>query len=246
MTRRTDFKQRLKLQFRKVGWDIHRYAPDDDPAVQLLRCLEHVNANLIFDVGANTGEFAETIRDVGFGGKIVSFEPLSQAHRALMRSADSDPDWLVHDRCAIGDEERQIDINVAANSVSSSLLPMLDAHSQAAPGSAYVGKERVPLVRLDDVVPAYLSRFTGARYVIKVDTQGFEWQVFDGGQDALKQASGVLCELSLAPLYEGQRFWIDIIDRLEDCGLTLWALLKGFTDQRTGRSMQVDGVFLRV
>ncbi len=84
------------------------------------------------------------------------------------------------------------------------------------------------------------------RYIVKIDTQGFEWQVFDGAAETLRNAQGVICELSLVPLYEGQRLWRDIIDRLEGEGFTLWALLRGFTDSRNGRSMQVDAVFLRL
>jgi len=101
-------------------------------------------------------------------------------------------------------------------------------------------------VRLDELLQTYLSTRRAASYFIKIDTQGFEWQVLDGASEALKNAKGVLCELSLAPLYEGQRLWRDIVDRLEGEGFTLWALLKGFTDNRKGRSLQVDAVFLRV
>ena len=39
--------------------------------------------------------------------------------------------------------------DIAGNSASSSLLPMLDSHSSAAPHTAYVGKESVPLLTLD-------------------------------------------------------------------------------------------------
>jgi hypothetical protein len=52
-------------------------------------------------------------------------------------------------------------------------------------------------------------------------------------------------ELSLVPLYEGQRLWRDVIDRMEAEDFSLWAIQKGFTDSRTGRSLQVDAIFLR-
>ena len=43
-------------------------------------------------------------------------------------------------------------LNITLASVSSSILPMLGAHVSAAPESAYVSSERVPLRRLDSVV----------------------------------------------------------------------------------------------
>jgi hypothetical protein len=69
--------------------------------------------------------------------------------------------------------------------------------------------------------------------------------VLDGATETLGRAQGLICELSLIPLYEGQKLWRDVIDRLDKEGFMLWALQKGFTDPRTGQSLQVDGIFLR-
>jgi hypothetical protein len=61
----------------------------------------------------------------------------------------------------------------------------------------------------------------------------------------LKRAQGVLCELSLVPLYHEQRLWRDIVDRLDQQGFMLWALQKGFTNPKTGQSLQMDGIFMK-
>jgi FkbM family methyltransferase len=235
----------MRVQLQKFGWDIHRHSPQDHRSFQINQCLQYINAELVFDIGANAGEFAEETRDAGFNGKIVSVEPLSTAHELLEVSAQHDSKWIIHPRCAIGDFNGEIEINISENSVSSSVLPMLDSHSDAAEGSAYIGSEKVPIVRLDDLFKEYVSTKAVNSFFIKIDTQGFEWQVLDGAPEALKNAHGILCELSLAPLYEGQKLWRDIIDRLESEGFILWAVLKGFTDYRNGRSLQVDAVFLR-
>lgn len=173
----------------------------------------------------------------------MSFEPLSEAFELLSARAERDAGWRVHQRGAIGDYDGEIEINVSGNSVSSSVLPMLEAHLSAAVDSAYVATEKVPIVRLDTVAPEYLAKTR--RHFLKIDTQGFEWQVLDGARDTLTRAQGVLCELSLVPLYEGQRLWRDMIQRLEAAGLTLWAIQPGFTDPRDGRTLQVDAIFFR-
>jgi len=225
------------------GWDLHRLSPAANPSVQLLAALNHLQADTVFDVGANIGQFAQELRSVGFAGKSISFEPLTSAHAELCEAARYDSKLKVHPRAAVGDHDGEIDINIAGNSVSSSVLPMLDAHSSAAVGSAYVASERTPLIRLDTVAEQYLS--AASRPFIKIDTQGFEWQVLEGATETLKRAQGVLLELSLVPLYYGQRLWREIIERMETEGFTLWAIQKGFIDSRTGRSLQVDGIFLR-
>ena len=236
-------KKIIKKILRAVGWDLHRLSPSSNPSRQLLATLNHVHADVVFDIGANVGQFAQELRSAGFSGETVSFEPLSSAHAILRKAAQVDPKWHIHPRTAVGNQDGEIEINIAGNSVSSSVLPMLDAHSSAAVGSAYVASERTPLIRLDSVAPKYLS--ARARLFIKIDTQGFESQVLDGAAETLKRAQGVLLELSLVPLYEGQSLWLEMIQRMADKGFTLWAIQKGFTDSRTGRSLQVDGIFLR-
>jgi FkbM family methyltransferase len=237
-------KKLVKKFVHSLGWDLHRLSPSNNHSSQHLAAIKHVNANVVFDIGANVGQFAQELRSVGFTGKIISFDPLTSAHERLSLAASRDPAWFVHPRVALGDRDGEIDINIAGNSVSSSVLPMLEAHSSAASGSAYVSIERTPLVRLDSIATAYLD--PGSRLFVKIDTQGFEWQVLDGAANTLKSAHGVLMEMSLVPLYEGQRLWRDVIARMEKEGFALWAIQKGFTDPRTGQTLQVDGIFLRV
>jgi FkbM family methyltransferase len=237
-------KKIVKKIVHALGWDLHRFGPSTNPSAQHLAAIKHVGANVVFDIGANTGQFAQELRSVGFAGKIISFDPLTSAHRQLSMAASRDNDWLVHPRVAVGDIDGEIDINISGNSVSSSVLPMLKAHSSAAVDSAYVAIERTPLVRLDSVAAQYLS--SDSRLFLKIDTQGFEWQVLDGAVDTLKCAHGVLVEMSLVPLYDGQRLWRDLLERMEKEGFTLWAIQKGFTDPRTGQTLQVDGIFLRI
>jgi len=236
-------KKLIKKIFYSLGLDLYRLSPSSNSSYQLLAALNHVHADVVFDVGANIGQFAQELRSVGFLGEIISFEPLSSAHAVLSKAVQTDDKWKIHPRAAVGDQDGEIEINIAGNSVSSSVLPMLDAHSSAAVGSAYVASERAQLTRLDSVAPTYLSAH--ARPFIKIDTQGFESQVLDGATETIKRAHGVLLELSLVPLYEGQTLWQEMIQRMADQGFTLWAIQKGFTDPRTGRSLQVDAIFLR-
>ncbi len=237
------FKNVLKKALRICGYDLSRYCPSRTPAAQLSSALKLANVDIVLDIGANEGQFSTEIREHGYRGEIVSFEPLTSAREKLLLLAEQDKNWTVHKQCAIGDHEGVIEINVAGNSVSSSVLPMLESHASAAIGSAYIASEQVPISRLDSLANLYLK--PDSKVFIKIDTQGYEWQVINGASETLKRSQGALCELSLIPLYEGQRLWRDIIDRMETEGFMLWGLQRGFTHPLTGQSLQTDGVFLR-
>lgn len=234
----------IKSLIHSVGFDIHRFSAESSPSFQLLKALERFDVDLVFDVGANIGQFASGLREVGYKGSLVSFEPLSAAHRTLSRAASRDARWVVHQRGAIGDQDGDIEINIAGNSFSSSVLPMMEAHSSAARGSVYVGSETTPIFRLDSVASAYLSN--SCRPFLKIDTQGYESKVLDGAPATLAQLKGILCELSLVPLYEGQHLWMEMIHRIESEGFTLWSIQTAFTDPRDGRTLQIDATFFRL
>lgn len=237
-----DINQRLRSLLKKIPIG-RRGSTAKRAARHLLKGFDRFAIDLVFDVGASTGQFAQQIRSAGFSGRIVSFEPLSDAHQKLKNVAAKDDMWSVHERCAIGNMDGSIIINIAGNSVSSSILKMTQTHAEAAPGSAYVGRENATVWRLDSVALPYLS--SAKRPFLKIDTQGFEAQVLEGASATLPRLEGVLCELSLVVLYEGQRLWREVIDQLEASGFTVWGLQPGFMDQH-GRNLQVDVIFFRV
>jgi FkbM family methyltransferase len=236
-------KQLIKNIFNLVGLEVQRHQPLFDAGTQIYQAIKKVRTDIILDVGANTGQFSLEMRKKGYNGKIVSFEPLISVRKKLIEHASKDANWLVHEQAALGGHNGFVDINISKNSVSSSILPMLSSHFDAENNSFYVDSQRTSIITLDSVANDYLNKSSNC--FIKIDTQGYEWQVLDGAANTLKKSKGVLCELSLIPLYEGQHLWKKMIERLEKDGFILWSFQKAFTDKRDGRTLQIDAVFLR-
>lgn len=233
----------IKRAARSMGIEILRYVPHNSIHAASRSLLTHLEIGLVFDIGANTGQYGEDLFETGYKGRIVSFEPLMRAHASLQRRAAHYPDWLVHERVAVGATTGQVEIQVAGNSVSSSILPMLKRHTDACPESAGIGKELVPIVRLDDVADAYWNGDSAA--LLKVDTQGFEWEVLEGALASLERIDAVQLELSLVPLYEGQHLWRSLVDRMESLGFLLYFVYPAFSDNKTGQMLQWDAMFVR-
>jgi FkbM family methyltransferase len=236
-------KQELKRFLRRLGYDVARHSIQTSPEAQLQRILQAQRVDLVLDVGANEGQYAKSLRNNGYVSRIVSFEPLGTAHAKLVEAGRGDPLWEIAERTAIGDADGSVDIHVAANSVSSSVREMLPEHLRAAPESLYVSQEKVPVARLDRAAEPYMR--PRDVLLLKIDTQGYEEQVLAGAARTLERAGALQVELSLVPLYEGQMLFLPMIERLEQLGFGLHALLPGFVDPQSGRTLQVDGVFVR-
>lgn len=231
----------VKAQLGRLGVDVKRMSPLSNFALQVAAIIARIEVDIVLDVGANIGQFAAELRVDGYRGAIMSFEPLTEAHRRLSNAAHSDALWTVYPRAALGRSRGEAVINVAGNSASSSLRPMNDAHREAAPHSAYIGEEPVSVVTLDDAV----RDRSFARAFVKIDTQGFEREVLEGAEETLSRTVGLLIEMSMVELYEGQALWADLIEWLGARGFRLHALNQGFIDPVNFQTLQMDGVFVR-
>jgi FkbM family methyltransferase len=222
----------------RTGFDVVR----EDFRYRFVPALDRHGITTVLDVGANIGQFAAELRRARFPGAIVSVEPLAAAYAELAARAARDPSWTA-ERAAVSDRPGTVTMNVSANSVSSSVLPLLDTHAGAAPDARYVGTEDVAATTVADLIARH--GLDPARTLLKIDVQGYEQAVLDGAGEALDRLAGVRTELSLTPLYDGQALLPDIVAQLDKRGFDLWFLERGFTDPHTHRVLQVDGVFFR-
>jgi len=239
-------KNALKRLFRICGLEVRRLRTSNSEYQVLKDVLRASGAQVVVDVGANLGQFAQLVFEVGFRGTVVSFEAQPDVHRELIRraAAKSGPArWVVADCCALGSATGTIEMNISENSLSSSLLPMKREHADAAPTSRYVCKKVVKLVRLDDVAAGVIP--ADAPLLLKIDTQGYEGEVLKGAEQVLARSVAVHLELSLLPLYEEAPSLVELVTYLESRGFELFGLLPVFRDDRDGRLLQVDGIFIR-
>ena len=227
----------------RVGFELRRFSVEQSENARFISMLRTHNVNLIFDVGANAGQFGVLLREIGFDGKIVSFEPLSDARESLQNISRNDPLWQIALQTAIGEENGEIEIQISGNSHSSSILDMLDTHVRAAPDSKYIGKEKVALRKLDSIAPDYMDSNSIA--FIKIDTQGYETQVMNGAKKLMSQIVGLQVEISLVPLYKGQCLFDEMLKKLKNDGFELWSISSVLSDPNTAQLLQVDATFFR-
>lgn len=234
------FRRRLAWS---LGFDLLRIRKSSSAEALVRRLMMQTKPSLVFDIGANEGQFANDALSAPGAHRVVSFEPLSQAHDLISGKASGNERWEIAPRCAIGDEKGSTKINISSFSGSSSLRPMNDTHLKAAPSTAYCGEEPVDVFRLDDIGRSYIK--PDDRIYLKIDTQGFEKNVLDGSTGILDQVVALQVEVALVELYEGETLALDLIQSVIDQGFSVYAFCNGFGEKSTGRLLQADVFFLR-
>ena len=239
-----NMKHQIHRLLHRLGFDVVRLENTTLEYQAIIDVIRASGASIVLDVGANEGQFAEMVLDGGFNGRLISFEAIDDVHRRLVKRAKRrSSSWIVAPCVALGAQKGSATLNLAGNSVSSSLLPMRHEHVSALPASAYVSSQEVKVERLDDVALSLMPE-KGMAF-LKVDTQGFELEVLRGAAGILPRTAAIQIEMSLVPLYEGAPEFAEARRYVESLGFELFSLVCGFKNRESGRLLQVDGIFLR-
>jgi FkbM family methyltransferase len=242
MSARSRFSGALRGLLRRTGREVVPYTVPALPALQRRQLMSDHGVTLVLDVGGNIGQTGGELRDEGYTGRIVSFEPLSSAFAELSRQANLDGNWECR-QLALGESDGDAQINVSGFSASSSLLPMIRRHVEMIPGSKYVSTETIKLVRLDSIF-ADVAR-PSDRIMLKIDAQGYELPVLRGAVASLNRIALIQLEVSLVPLYEGQAKYHEVMQYLDQQSFDLVGIVPGFYDARIKHFLQADGLFVR-
>ena len=230
---------------RKFGFDVVRYPYFDAHTEQknYQRLLDHNNIDLIFDVGANIGQYAQEVFDFGYKGKIVSFEPMSKEHEIVSEKSQSNNNWEVAPLMAIGEKDGFVQFNVSENSVSSSILEANDYVLDFDPEIKYIKTESVTLRSINSLYAEYSSGFNNI--FLKLDVQGYEASVLEGAAEVLQNFKGIHLEFSLNPLYHGEKGLFEMLKLVEPYGFKPHYFMPHPSVDKIGRLMQIDGVFYK-
>ena len=196
-----------------AGIDIKKYRPAVDP----LKWLEKYDIKTIIDIGAHTGQFAKEIREKLPQARIYSFEPLKDCYQKLVQNMSMDKNFKAYN-FALGNKESRQEINRSASSPSSSLLPMANLHEEMYPHTKADQKRRIDVKRLDDV---FKDSDLEKEILVKIDVQGYEDKVIEGGINIISQAKIALLEVSFLELYKGQALFSEIYDIMKRIGIPI-------------------------
>jgi FkbM family methyltransferase len=214
----------------------------------LRRLIRRLDINCVLDVGAHMGQYAYLLReDVGFEGHIISFEPTASSFERLCRAMAGDPRWRGFPY-ALGPVSGVMDLNVFADATNlSSFLPPNRYGAERFTGLA--GEQRrqpVAVHRLADVFDEVTAHVPAPRVLLKMDTQGFDHQVLEGGREVLHRVDAVQAEVCAIPIYQRVPPLWETLARLSELGFELTGMFPVTCDRDDLRVIEFDCTCIRV
>jgi FkbM family methyltransferase len=226
---------------RSLGYDVVRF-PRESHRDHLQAVFSKFEIDSVLDVGAHRGAFGHLVREAGYAGFIASFEPVEESFAFLDAASTGDPLWEVH-RLALGREAGTASLNVSRDSRFSSFRPGSAYAGEFFPESVADDRREVQLARLDAIFEQVVP-LPEPRAFLKLDTQGWDFEVLEGATGCLDAVLAMQVEVAVKPLYEGVTTYLDALPRLKDLGFELSGIFPVVRDSAL-RIVELDCVLVR-
>lgn len=231
----------------RSGYQLHHLPSAESLEDHLMRVFARLEINCVLDVGGYRGDYALALRDAGYAGHILSFEPVERNFAALAKAAGGDARWRTFP-FALGDRAGEATINLYEGGTFHSLLAPSAYGRDAFPDKlAVTGTETIQIRLLADVLDDCLSGISEPRIFLKMDTQGYNLAVVDGAEAILHRVLGIQSEIAVTPIYHDMRTTLsNAVPDLQRRGFGLTGLFPVTYDRRDKLSIiELDCVMIR-
>ena len=203
--------------------------------------LQQPRPNTVLDIGANNGQFAQDVFRAFPGVTVYAFEPITECYERLLVLREQQP-TLRPIQLALSDHDGQMDFWLSRFRDSSSIQEMMPAHTEAWPHTGIEAKIRVPIARLDSVASELDLK---PPVFAKLDVQGHELAVINGGRETLSRCQRVMLECNFAPLYKGQPSFTQLYDELHALGFLFDGFISALRHPQTFEQLSSDALFYK-
>jgi len=182
----------------------HFGVPEIPLALERLR-NNNFSPTHIFDVGAYSGQFAKLCRNVWPNAKLTCFEVLPDRVKELRAWSTNDGNSEIVE-CLLGAQVRSA---VAFHEMETASSVLEEHIPQSAPIRFY------PMKTIDEVVA--VSTMPPPTF-LKLDVQGYEFEVLNGAKQTLPSVAAILTEVNLIDIHKGVHLLDELILLLRDNG----------------------------
>lgn len=184
----------------------------------------------IIDVGANEGQFLFMAKYCWPHAQIDCFEPDPNPFKCLERKYRRYQNVYFFNY-ALGSQSGELPLILGATSAQNSFL--------VEHGKSTNGEISVPVKTLNEIY----SEKDLSNTLLKIDTQGYEKQILEGGSEILDKLRFILLEVSLADLFDSGSKLDEIWFFLRQRGYVYNRVIDQYKDPKTDQIVQMDIVF---
>ncbi len=226
----------IKKALLRYGYDVKYYRPFYETI------LASQGIKSVLDIGANDGHYSRRMLELFPDAKVFAFEPLPDCYERLAALAKQFP-AITPINTALGSEQATLTMERSSFHPSSSMLHMTALHKKIYPKSAT--RDAVPVAvavdRLDTIAETLPLE---EPFFAKIDVQGYEDKVIEGGKKTLSRAVCIIVETSYLPLYEHQPLFKDVHNLIASIGFSYCGSLEKHYDKE-GFPTYEDAIFMR-
>ncbi len=201
----------FKKLLRKFGYDLRhrRWTP--------AHLAELVAARTVVDVGVafGTWELYRAFPEARF----LLVEPLRDYAEHIERIAGQYRCDIIYK--ALGEREQECEIHVDPRMLTRSSL---HARTELTDSGSSLELRRIEMATLDSLLDVY-GDLEGP-ILLKIDTEGHELEVINGGGDFLRRVDVVVAEVSVAPRFEGAYSFSEFIAAMDRRGFEVCDFLR--------------------
>ncbi len=211
-------------------------------ARHLRKLMELYKVDCVLDVGANPGQFRDFAVSAGWLGPVISFEPVSTYYEAIASRASGT--WKCF-RYALGNEncEKQISVFDSPGLASIRAADIESMNAFLPRGSVrQVRSETVTVRRVADVFAEVAG--SARRVLLKIDTQGYDLEVFRGAAEVLDKICVLWAEVSFLPIYENAPAFAETISEFGTRGFQVSGMFPVTLDKSL-RAVEFDCALVR-
>ncbi|PIR85942.1 hypothetical protein COU14_01520 [Candidatus Kaiserbacteria bacterium CG10_big_fil_rev_8_21_14_0_10_44_10] len=156
----------------------------------VLKILSQINFPVVYDIGANTGYYG-ILAATKFNATVHSFEPIPEHVVCIKESArlNGTQDKVTTHTVALGNKEDILELSLAG---SGSTLT-----------TDFLGEVSLPSLKV--TVKTLDSLDLPAPHFIKIDVEGYEWEVLQGAKETIKKYKPI-CFIEIAKKFPERKF----------------------------------------
>jgi FkbM family methyltransferase len=198
-----------------------------------------IRPRTVIDVGANAGQFTIAALNLFDGIAVHAFEPVKECVRKLRDRTSKFKNVYIYPH-ALGAKQELAAFHVNRYSLASSLLKPSTKHRSEFP---IAGAEQTTVIELGTLDQYFSNAVLAPPVLLKLDVQGAEKRVIEGGQHTLTQVDYVLMETSFTPMYIDEPLFIEMIEAMKTAHFNFVRPVSILKSPKSGEILQADILF---